>query len=113
MYTESVQENDLHFPIINYFVAMGGQSYSAFLAQVLASKGMSGAGTFLLNWKKSRRKVAVQIRCSCSADASHFPALMPTDTKTNIKEKQMKCVCLHACPTASNECSRISYFVIH
>lgn len=35
--TESVQENDLHFPIFNYFVAMGGKSYSAFLAQVMTS----------------------------------------------------------------------------
>lgn len=90
---ESVQENELHFPIVNYFVAIWGQAYSAFLAQVMTSKGVTGAGTFLLNWKKSRREARAESGCSTSADASHFPALTPTDTKTNIKERNEWSVC--------------------
>lgn len=42
---------------------------------------------FILKWKKSRKAAAAEIGCSSSLDTSHFPALMPTDTKTNIKER--------------------------
>lgn len=110
MYTESVQENDLNFPIINYFVAMEGQPYSAFLAQAMASKGVS-KGTFLLNWKKSRRKTSAKIGHFCSVDASFFPALMLTDTKTNMKEENNSS--MHIQQPEMSVVQSVSYFVIH
>lgn len=112
--TLSVQENSLHFPI-NSFVAMEGQPHSAFLARAMTSKGVSGAGTFLLEWEKSRRKTAAQIGHSCSADACFFPALMLTDTKTNIKERNKWNVCASMLfqHLAMSVVESVTYFVIH
>jgi len=54
----------------------------------MTSKGVTGAGTCFSNWEKSRREAAAaESGCSSSADTIHFPGLMPTKTKTNIKER--------------------------
>lgn len=83
-YTESVWENELHFAFINYFTVLWKQSDWSLFAQAMTSGGVSGAGAFFfLSWKESRGEGG----SSCSADIACLPALVPTDTKTNIRER--------------------------
>lgn len=53
----------------------------------MTSEGVSGAGTFLLNWKRSRGDVAVEGGSSCSADAAYFLHSCPQTLKPTSKRE--------------------------